>query len=868
MPVRQLLQFSDLTYLGAFNVPWRWSSPGISSNDNSASLGGLAVRYVSGQVHLLSHAGCSIFADGWTEYLYEMSVPALLTSPPYNTASVVTGWGDHYQGRELTFSGSDWWAQTFSTGCGVTNGSNLITYSSTLSPYFVGQYVAITDGTTTLRGVIASINSGVSITLQSGQNWTGTTSASSATIAAYGYPFSQATQAYGLCWDSSGNRLYCTYAPWYGEAPDDPSFFFVTLDDPAGSTMHAYGPWRCHDASGNNVAKQTGQGVVLIPSWYASSYLGGQYLGVGFGSPLSGGVGSGLASYGPSLWAFAPPAATIYQINLAIAPSATDPLVPNDGHEILSPSAGTLTKLLSYGATGTSVGRRDTDYENRFPTVGLSSSYPACGNIVSSTNAGTNGTLSGLGTVNINLPMNTAANHLAGWRFEAVSPGGVRQEKTILTNTANSSGGVYGVWQSGTLTLDSAWSTLPDSTYSFNIYKGGGTGTVASYTGGGTGTFTTSGFDTRMWGGNYTQAAAISGYYNGATCHIVAGTGAGQSQTVTTYTYSGGVGTFNFASNWSTALDSTSVFAIDGPRYYGSVSSSTSSTLTLDASAPPAITNDLAGTTQGFIKDLATGEEHTVVSYNPSTHTLTIGPGVDASNNPLGSAWNTTPGTGDKYLFRLIGAGSTNFPQPGRGYMTEQDFPIVAVWVDTGTKHGLLYFETRAVGQVYYQSSAPQCDYYKHTVRCFDPLSLLSGQPNWQGSQPDSTSPTGWEADLQIPGITYPIARSFQDDTADAYGYFQGFPPSINLSANSSGLMIMGAAYDQIAKQIYVLVIGSVNQGVEFTPRPCLASRLTYCVGGSPIEAHRGTRSIEDIHVLHLSSINKSRNMLYTETQQ
>jgi len=92
---RQLLQLSDLRFVGAFKLPQE--ACGASTG---YAPGCLALRKVNGKARLFADA--HIYSGG---KIYEVDVPALARDEPYPTASIVHEWGDIYHGRKRNQAG-------------------------------------------------------------------------------------------------------------------------------------------------------------------------------------------------------------------------------------------------------------------------------------------------------------------------------------------------------------------------------------------------------------------------------------------------------------------------------------------------------------------------------------------------------------------------------------------------------------------------------------------------------------------------------------------------------------------------------------------------------------------------------------------
>lgn len=83
---------------------------------------------------------------------------------------------------------------------------------------------------------------------------------------------------YGLYYDEATNRLYFSFGSANSITTNEVSLGYATLDE-AGPV--AYGAWNAPDAIAN--AQRIRGGSMLIPDWFAGSYLDGRTLGLGFG---------------------------------------------------------------------------------------------------------------------------------------------------------------------------------------------------------------------------------------------------------------------------------------------------------------------------------------------------------------------------------------------------------------------------------------------------------------------------------------------------------------------------------------------------------------------------------------------------------
>lgn len=108
---------------------------------------------------------------------------------------------------------------------------------------------------------------------------------------------------YGLYWDEVDERLYWSYGFGYSNDDDSWCVGYSTLNY-AGNSGTGHGPWRLSAQSWKGIMA----GMTGVPSGYASTYLGGKRLALGFGGYYSL-VASCDASIGPSLTAIDPIAA-------------------------------------------------------------------------------------------------------------------------------------------------------------------------------------------------------------------------------------------------------------------------------------------------------------------------------------------------------------------------------------------------------------------------------------------------------------------------------------------------------------------------------------------------------------------------------
>lgn len=107
----------------------------------------------------------------------------------------------------------------------------------------------------------------------------------------------------GITYDERTNRLYWNFGSWYNIPPTNGNAmgFAVLKDDEVAVTGTG---WKSPDGHAAHNQKIRG-GTLIIPDWFASSYLDGRRLGLGFGGYYSG---VAACSKGPFLAAAREPA--------------------------------------------------------------------------------------------------------------------------------------------------------------------------------------------------------------------------------------------------------------------------------------------------------------------------------------------------------------------------------------------------------------------------------------------------------------------------------------------------------------------------------------------------------------------------------
>jgi hypothetical protein len=109
-------------------------------------------------------------------------------------------------------------------------------------------------------------------------------------------------EARGIYWDETDGRLYQVMGAYYDPPlPDHRTVYYATLGN--NGTLTRYGPW----STVNLPYKMVMGGVTGIPQWFASKYLGGKRIALGFGGAYSTMGQFGPGSAGPALSAIAPP---------------------------------------------------------------------------------------------------------------------------------------------------------------------------------------------------------------------------------------------------------------------------------------------------------------------------------------------------------------------------------------------------------------------------------------------------------------------------------------------------------------------------------------------------------------------------------
>lgn len=126
-------------------------------------------------------------------------------------------------------------------------------------------------------------------------------------------------QSRGITFDSATNRVYRVAGDYYNVPPGGdskyPTLWSFRLNDATGLMDNPEGPW----GTTKHPFKQTMSGVLMIPQWFANTYLGGKTLALGMGGGYST-LTNGPASMGPSLTAVSKPEGTPAMSHLSDTP--------------------------------------------------------------------------------------------------------------------------------------------------------------------------------------------------------------------------------------------------------------------------------------------------------------------------------------------------------------------------------------------------------------------------------------------------------------------------------------------------------------------------------------------------------------------
>ncbi|MCL2044882.1 MAG: S-layer homology domain-containing protein [Oscillospiraceae bacterium] len=109
----------------------------------------------------------------------------------------------------------------------------------------------------------------------------------------------------GIFWDEEDQRMYWTKVSFYdNQYKPDTGIGYAILDDEA-KTGEAVGNWIVPVNVNPNGGRRWTYSMTAIPDWFASAYLGGRRLGIGFGGCES--IVSNAVSLGPAFYAINPP---------------------------------------------------------------------------------------------------------------------------------------------------------------------------------------------------------------------------------------------------------------------------------------------------------------------------------------------------------------------------------------------------------------------------------------------------------------------------------------------------------------------------------------------------------------------------------
>lgn len=646
----------------------------------------------------------------------------------------------------------------------------------------------------------------------------------------------QGTTLRGIRWDATDSRLYFCYGSNYGSSSeqDDPSFGFVTLDDGA-STFASYGPWR------TGTSKRDEGGMVVIPPWFATAYLGGRRLAVGFGGTYSL-ITAGNGGYGPGLDALAPPSPGVYNPTITLSIVGGTPTTGTITYGVLGSVGLTtpLTVVIPWNASASTaqaafdatLGAGSTTVTGG-PLPGTPIAFAVSvpftffeGSPTSTLDAGTpslsgnnfdtfSPTPSMLGLMAYphngdTGPRDTDYENrqpalMAYGTFSAVSAsGGIGGRPTCTVQRSDTDGACAsrrfagntlqlvsgpGAGQtklvldhdaaSQTVTPDSAWSVQPVAgSTKFAIWLGGYHPTVhAPASIGATSLLVSSNRNPQI-------NDFADGTFVGSNLWIVSGTGAVQGPyAMTGYTFnsSTGIATVALGSGISAAVDATSEVTFDGPQRWGLCRAASGSTIQLATSAEPIPDNYVESALDYHVKmitGLAAGEEHLIGSYDGPTREATL-------NNP----WVVVPAPGDAYIIRRVGFGGITDDYnltTVRGYQAFFDlYQGSGCWVDTGTLHGMIMGAVWGVGQTMYDCSQADAEAFKHVIQCFDPADLAAVAG---GSKAANTVDSSWDWYHQWPEYTYPIFPT-SGDPPQAAAPVQ-VPPGMEFDATTGRLYL------------------------------------------------------------------------------
>src|SRR3989344_1132480 len=159
-------------------------------------------------------------------------------------------------------------------------------------------------------------------------------------------------QSRGIAFDSTTNRVYRVAGDYYNVHPGGdskyPTLWSFHLNDTTGVLDNPEGPW----GTTKHSFKQSMSGVLMIPQWFANTYLGGKTLALGMGGGYST-LTNGPAGMGPTLTAIQKPEGLPAMTHLSDTPLVGYPFSQG-------PSWGTPDRS-----------RRDTNYDvtpNQIPS--------------------------------------------------------------------------------------------------------------------------------------------------------------------------------------------------------------------------------------------------------------------------------------------------------------------------------------------------------------------------------------------------------------------------------------------------------------------------------------------------------------------
>lgn len=262
---RRLLRPGDFTYLGSFLMPVTVNGGTVITAFSGG--GGMALRYVSGQLRLMmigemstvslsnANVGCPMYEVTPPAQGTWVKTAAALKASGAPTATEARYWGPQiYGGKRLQFINK----LTAAGSITIANLSTPADYAAN-QPFVADEY-----------------------------------------------------DTRGMCWDEATKTLYITIGEYYNvNGVNQPCLLAATIDD-AGGTVTGHGPWRISRSGtgGTPHAQKVCGGSLKIPQWWADANLGAggtRCLALGFGGNMSG---TANGSQGPAYFAVSTSALT------------------------------------------------------------------------------------------------------------------------------------------------------------------------------------------------------------------------------------------------------------------------------------------------------------------------------------------------------------------------------------------------------------------------------------------------------------------------------------------------------------------------------------------------------------------------------